>query len=281
VAEADLKSYEARQSEWKERLRSDPRSTAELLRESPFDREAATILMARADREALDGAIDLCRSPVPNEREAGAFILGEIGLGEPAFLEETVAELCRLLREEPPLAVLSGALYALGHRDSAAATADVLPHTRHASEEIRYAATFALLTQDSPEAVAAMLKLSEDEDDEIRNWATGGLGSQIDVDTPEIRSALRARLGELDDEIRGEALLGLARRGDRDVIEPLIRELSLDEVTRLALEAADEMGDQRLLPYLEAIDEWWDGERSALDQALERCRDNPCVPRER
>jgi hypothetical protein len=58
------------------------------------------------------------------------------------------------------------------------------------------------------------------------NWATFGLGSQIEVNTKEIRDALFKRLGEEDDEIRGEALVGLSIRKDKRVLGPLLKELT-------------------------------------------------------
>lgn len=253
-------------------LRADPRSTAELLKEAPFDRRATSILMARADQEAFDGARELCRSPIPHEREAGAHILGQMGLVSEAFLEESVAELIQLLAREPTLAVTSTALFALGHRGQPAAVAAALPFTTHPCEDIRYAATFALLTQEDPQAIEALIRLSRDEDDDVRNWATFGLGSQIELDTPEIRQALHDRLEEPDDEIRGEALVGLAKRKDPVALEALKRELALDDIGTLAVEAAEALGHPELLPYLERIAEWWDVNPSLVASALEACR---------
>ncbi len=99
--------------------------------------------------------------------------------------------------------------------------------------------------------------------------------SQIDTDTQEIRDALFARVEEGDDddkeEIRGEAFVGLARRGDKRVIEPLLRELMSDSVGSLAIEAAKEIADSRLLPALLSLKEWWDVDKELLDEAILAC----------
>ena len=55
-----------------------------------------------------------------------------------------------------------------------------------------------MLGHDSPAAVESLILLSADPDEDIRNWATFGLGSQAEgVDTPELREALVRRLDAL------------------------------------------------------------------------------------
>ena len=83
----------------------------------------------------------------------------------------------------------------------------------HPDDSVRFSLTSALAV-DVPEAVAALVKLTADPDEEIRNWSTFGLGTLVSFDTPEIREALKARLNESESEIRGEALIGLANRRD-------------------------------------------------------------------
>jgi hypothetical protein len=87
----------------------------------------------------------------------------------------------------------------------------------------------------------------------VRDWATFGLGSLTDVDTPELRDALLARMSEDDDEIRGEALIGLARRHHPDALV-LVR----DELNRMfagdwPIEAAELLADTSLHPALQAV----------------------------
>jgi HEAT repeat protein len=56
-----------------------------------------------------------------------------------------------------------------------------------------------------------LAKLTADEDEEVRDWATFGLGVLGDIDTVEIREALAARLSDANDDAREEAVVGLAK----------------------------------------------------------------------
>ncbi|MGL6341154.1 MAG: HEAT repeat domain-containing protein, partial [Waterburya sp.] len=108
-------------------------------------------------------------------------------------------------------------------------------------------------------------------------WATFGLGSQIDTDTPAIRQALWQRLiNEKTDqdetyEIYGEALVGLAIRKDERVIEFLLKEFNSGCVGYLALEAAEEIGDSRLYSALVNLRTWLTKDRDLLESAIASC----------
>ena len=121
------------------------------------------------------------------------------------------------------------------------------------------------------EAIAALVALSRDEDEEVRSWATFGLASQCEVDTDAVRQALVDRFDEEDVEVRGEALVGLARRGDPRVIEPLATELRGETVGVLAVEAASLMPSRRFVDALEALAKV-EPDDALLTEALERCR---------
>jgi hypothetical protein len=115
--------------------------------------------------------------------------------------------------------------------------------------------------------------LSRDEDEVVRDWATFGLGTQIDVDTPEIRAALLARVFDEDEAARGEALVGLARGKDRRVIEPLIKELERyhDGEYVYSVEAARQLAEAALLPVLRKLKQSADADDTSLEEAIRRC----------
>jgi HEAT repeat protein len=110
-----------------------------------------------------------------------------------------------------------------------------------------------LLTHEDEPAVLTLIALSSDPAVDVRSWATFGLGTQIDVDTPAIRNALMARLDDKDPEVRGEALVGLACRHDERVLRALPTELEKDDVVVLALEAAEILAVAWLVPHLERL----------------------------
>lgn len=251
---------------------ADPRSTKDLVAAAMVDWDPVTILQCRGTREVFDAAVELCTSPIPRERELGADILGQIGTPERAFPEESVDVLLRMLEGESNVQVLYSVAVALGHRGDPRCIAPLSRLRRHPSADVRFGVVMGLLTFDDEMAVQSLIELSRDEDEDVRNWATFGLGSQIDADTWEIRQALLQRLDDEHHETRGEAMVGLARRQDGRVIEPLIRELSSDWVSVLAIEAAREMPDPRLHAPLRALRDRWPEDDDALTEAIDRSR---------
>jgi HEAT repeat protein len=260
--------------------RTDPRSVEELVgialtnMDEDAAWEAVTVLHYKGTREVLDGATRLCASPVGRERKLGADILGQLGVPDRTFPSESFDILANMLRSESDPAVLESIGVAFGHLRDGRAISLLLPFSSHPDSDVRFGVVLGLTGHDSPEAVAGLVQLSRDEDEHVRDWATFGLGTQTDADTPEIRDALFARTSDHDDDTRGEALVGLARRKDPRVIEPLTQELSSGCIGRLAVEAAESIGDPRLFPLLSKLRNIWatdDPDAQLLEDAIASC----------
>lgn len=115
--------------------------------------------------------------------------------------------------------------------------------------------------------------LMRDENSEVRNSATFYLGVQCDIDEPSIREALYERAFDNHDETRGEALVGLAIRKDARAFQLIEAELKTGNVGMLAVEAAAELADPRLLPALMALKGWWDVDKDLLARAISDCKE--------
>src|SRR6202035_251662 len=87
-------------------------------------------------------------------------------------------------------------------------------------------------------AVDVLLNLMRDDDSDVRDWATFGLGSLSDKDSPTIRNALFEALNDPDVDVRQEAQVGLAKRRDIRVLPRLFALLQQPEVDDLTIEAA-------------------------------------------
>jgi hypothetical protein len=87
--------------------------------------------------------------------------------------------------------------------------------------------------------------------DEVRDWATFGLGTQLAIDGVHVRSALMARIDDSNGDVRDEALVGLARRRDRRALTSLQTRLQQPRVGRLPFEAANYFADSSLMPMLQ------------------------------
>ncbi|WP_194863358.1 HEAT repeat domain-containing protein [Myxococcus sp. AB036A] len=216
--------------------------------------DAIRTLHCRGTRDVLDAAIQLLGTSSAKARGRGADILGQLGAGNPVFSGERGEALLDLLRREREPLVLLSAGVALGHMVEPRALTELIGLANHPAAEARYGAVHGLAVLDAPEAVEALIQLSADEDRDVRDWATFGLGTlQEEIDTPRLRDALAVRLGDEDPEIFGEALVGLAARKDPRAVGAVHAALCGNPVTVYALEAAASLGDPSFYPLLLAI----------------------------
>lgn len=194
-------------------------------------------------REVLEKAISWCRSEDPLQRARGADVLAQLGNSaeHPSnnFPEECFKAVANMAATEDSSQPLSSAIYALGHIGNPSAVPIIVRHSAHSDPDVRFAVAFACGSLgNEPLAVGTLLMLMSDEDADVRDWATFGLASLSELDTPSIRDALVTALDDPDEEVRQEALVGLAKRRDRRVLPHLFRQLQQPEIDDLTIEAA-------------------------------------------
>lgn len=255
---------------------TDPRSTEELIRLALSERdedlvgELVSALHYRGSHEVLEACERLCASVHAPERELGATILGQLGVPSRSFPEECFLILERMARAETDADTLQAIAVSFGHLHDARCIPLLLPLRNHASEIVRWGVVHGLSGHNDSAAIDALIELSSDEDEEIRDWATFGLGSLLEADSEKVREALWARVEDPCDDARAEALVGLARRKDPRIADLLEQQLSGNEVNIMAIDAAEELADPRLVPALLNLKERWPADRAEDEQWLDR-----------
>jgi HEAT repeat protein len=224
--------------------------------------------------EVLASAVTFCRSDADALRATGAGVLAELCNLEGEWGAEVLGILVPLLERETSLDVIRIALHGVGLTGLAECIPIVLRFAAHADEGVRLDATQALYScagePPSRAAIEALIALSADPDKHVRDWATFGLGSELEVDDGDVRAALADRLSDPLLDAREEAAVGLARRGDVRAFEPVRELLDADEVSSLTVEAAGYLADERLLRPLLELGEWWEDDPELLRAAIDR-----------
>ncbi|MFI5844898.1 hypothetical protein ACIA8K_34875 [Catenuloplanes sp. NPDC051500] len=118
---------------------------------------------------------------------------------------------------------------------------------------------------------ATLIALTTDPDPDVRDWATFGLGCQLEHDTPAIRAALWARVGDPGAHTTDEAVFGLARRRDPLAAAMVAEALAEPEVAPLFFGAAAFLRDPGLADRLWAFDEPGADEDDVVRVALREC----------
>ncbi len=214
---------------------NDPRSVAELFEvalQGDYDDEAAWAAVAslrlRATPEILEYAKKYCGSDDPKARARGLDVLAQLGTGKPdserPYLNECVSMALAGLKDTESLVVHSAA-WALAHLRGERAVAALMEIKRHPDTGVRHAVAYGMGGRTEAER-STLIELMDDDDDEVRNWATFELGTICDVNSPEIRDALRKRLNDSFEEARSEAVWGLARRKDPEGLRILLERLA-------------------------------------------------------
>ena len=208
-------------------------------------------------------------------RTLAADVLGRLVVTDPEVRPAALTILVAALDRETEPASVASIVAALGHAGDPGVLGCVFPLAGHTSPAVRLAVAFTVATVSpqplGPEACEALIALSRDEDPEVRDWATFGLGTLSDADGPDVRAALLARAEDSYRDTRAEALFGLAVRRDPRAVPHLIRALESPSVGGLMVDAAAAAADPRLLPALWALQHAGRADAVRVRRAIDRC----------
>lgn len=211
-------------------------------------------LRKRKSKAIFEKSISLTNSEITKERIIGIDILAQFGYPR-LHKNKILKKFFQLLKKETDKYIISSIFYGIGHNNEDLTTKQIdliCSFKNNKSSRVRYSLVFALTTKEEPKAIRTLIELSKDRDYEIRDWATFGLGSQIEIDNEAIRNALWKRVNDKYEAPRFEAIAGLAKRKDERVKAVLIRELeNIDEFGSLILESIEDLNDKDFIPLLQ------------------------------
>jgi HEAT repeat protein len=208
--------------------------------------EAVHALRSIGTREVFERAVDLCKSADPLSRARGADVIAQLGKTvdhqSNSFPEESYRVITDLVERETEPQPLAAGIAALGHLDNSLAVPLITSFSSHPSPEVRFDVAFALgCFPNDPLSAETLLRLTQDTDEDVRDWATFGLGVLGNTDSDEIREALVRRLADSDEDVREEAMVGLGKRKDQRVLSTLLIALERPNTTVRVIETAYQM----------------------------------------
>jgi HEAT repeat protein len=224
---------------------------------------------ADAGAAAVEAGLRMLHDADRDVRVVGCELLAECCNGRQAPTEEIAGALIELGARETDGEVHWSLATALGFTRDPAAVPTLVALAGHEDEDVRYQAARSLPDVAGERrddlVVETLIKLTTDPNPDVRNWATYGLGRQLEDDSTTIREALWAATTDPEHDAWEEAACGLARRRDRRAL-PLIRKLLGEEDPHVwVFDAAEALGDPTLLPLLEPF------AREGLEKVFAAC----------
>ena len=212
-------------------------------------------LRKRPNKEVYNRAFKLANSEIEKEQIIGIYVLAQLGF-DPRFQQEKTVDLYfRLLEKEKSPKVISAILSSISHNNENLSEKQILKlieYKNHKFVNVRFELALALSCLENESAIKTLIELSNDRDSDTRNWATFGIGTQLDNDSEEIRIALWNRVSDKDQITRFEAISGLTKRKDKKIKDVLKTELeNIDENGSLILESIEVLNDKDFIPLLE------------------------------
>ncbi|WP_299680675.1 hypothetical protein [uncultured Dokdonia sp.] len=212
-------------------------------------------LRKRPNKEVYNKAFKLANSKIEKEKIIGIYVLAQLGFNPRFQQEKTVDLYFKLLENEKSPKVISAILSSISHNNenlNEKQISKLIEFKTHKFVNVRFELTLALSCLENENAIKTLIELSNDRDSDTRNWATFGIGTQLENDTEEIRIALWNRVTDKDKITRLEAISGLAKRKDRKIKSILKTELeNIDEDGSLILESIELFNDKDFISLLE------------------------------
>lgn len=181
-----------------------------------------------ATQEMISECILLIDSEDLKSKQIGIDILSQLGKNRKSFIHKMFDKIFNFFETSNNENLILTSLFAIGHNNEYLKIKHIksLEKFKNSkSTDVRYALTFSLLGVEKKIAIDILIELAQDKSLRIRDWATFGLGTQIETDNKEIRGILYKNSLSNNNQIRQEAIKGLANRNDQRVEKLILSEL--------------------------------------------------------
>ncbi len=208
---------------------------------------------------ALRCGVGLLASDEALERQVGCDLVRTAASLHESLRGEAATALMALAELETAACVLQSLVVGLGAAQDPRGVPVLVRLSWHEDADLRrkVASQFGTVNSGLPDGpdVQALIRLTRDQDSEVRDWAAFTLGFQLEQDTTAIRDALWKCTTDEDGEVRQEGARGLARRHDPRAVPLIAHLLDSDDGTQIfTLDAAEILGVPELLPALRAYE---------------------------
>lgn len=211
-------------------------------------------LRLRGNIEIFEKAYYLTKSKTKKEKIIGIDVLAQLSLDLRPYKNETVKVFFQLLNSESDKDILMSLFYGIGHNNENLTSSQISKMIKFKNQEeaeVKLGLVSALLGIENRKVIDTLIELTEDKASSIRNLATFGIGSQIEISNKKIIAALWKRTKDKHQETKFEAIVGLANRGENEVKRVIFEELEKGEYGTLLFKAIETLNDKSFLPQLE------------------------------
>lgn len=206
-------------------------------------------LRKRKTEDIFEKSISLTKSENINEKKIGINVLAQFGFPR-KHKSRILKTFFNLLKTEKDKNVISLIFYGIGHNNEKLTEKQIeqiCAFKNHKSINVKFSLISAILSIEQNLAVETLIELSNDKNSEIRDWATFGIGTQIDVNNENIEKALWNRINDKDIDTKNEAIVGLAKRNVIGINKIIKTEIIGNEFNTLIFEAIEYTKDKELL----------------------------------
>ncbi|WP_445720816.1 hypothetical protein [Flavobacterium sp.] len=209
-------------------------------------------LRKRKTEDIFEKSISLTNTENQKEKIIGINILAQFGFPR-KHKNQILKTFFDLLKTEKDKNVISSIFYGIGHNNEKLTEKQIeqiCAFKNHKSINVKFSLVSALLSIEQTKAIETLIELSNDKNSDVRDWATFGIGTQIEENNENIQNALWKRINDKDIDTKNEAIVGLAKRNVIGINEIIKTEIIGNEFNTLIFEAIEYTKDKELLNLL-------------------------------